>query len=129
MRFLVALTVVAITSTAAAAQSVSVPVTLTEYKVELGRDSVRAGTIKFQVKNEGAATHGFYVRGEGVDKGSREIPAGQSGSLSLTLKPGTYEVFCPMADLSHKKAGMTTKLHVIPGAEPAPTKKKPPTSA
>jgi uncharacterized cupredoxin-like copper-binding protein len=129
MRFLVALAAVAVSSSTAAAQAV--PVTLTEYKVELGRDSVRAGTVKFQVKNEGAATHGFYVRGEGVDKGSREIPAGQSGSLTLALKPGTYEVFCPMADLSHKKAGMTTKLHVIAGAEPAAAtapKKKPPTT-
>jgi uncharacterized cupredoxin-like copper-binding protein len=129
MRFLVALAVVAVSSTTAAAQAV--PVTLSEWKVELGRDSVHAGAVKFQIKNEGSTTHGFYVRGEGVDKGSREIPAGQSGSFTLTLKPGTYEVFCPMADLSHKKAGMTTKLHVIAAAETAPTKtpaKKPPTS-
>lgn len=131
MRFLVALAVVALSSTAAAAQAV--PVTLSEFKVELGRDTVRAGTVKFQIKNEGATTHGLYVRGEGVDKGSREIAAGESASFSVALKPGTYEVFCPMADLSHKKAGMTTKLHVVAAAEkpaaekPAPTKKKPPT--
>lgn len=133
MRFLVALAVVAVSTTTAAAQAV--PVTLSEWKVELGRDSVRAGTVKFQLKNEGSTTHGFYVRGEGVDKGSREIPAGQSGSFTLTLKPGTYEVFCPMADLSHKKAGMTAKLHVVAAPAPetaAPAKKapakKPPTS-
>lgn len=129
MRFLVALAAVAITSSAAAAQAV--PVTLSEWKIEMGRDTVSAGTVKFNLKNEGSTTHGFYVKGEGANKGSREIPAGQSGSFSLVLKPGTYEIYCPLADLSHQKAGMHTTLHVIaaaaPAAAPAPTKKKPPT--
>jgi hypothetical protein len=43
------------------------------------------------------------------------------------LKPGTYEVYCPLADLSHKKAGMSKTLVVVAAAAPAATKKKPPT--
>ena len=131
MRFFVALAAVAISSTAAAAQAV--PITLTEFKIEMGRDTVKAGTVKFNIKNEGATTHAFYVKGEGANKGSREVAAGESASFSLPLKAGTYEVYCPLADLSHKKAGMSRTLVVVAGAAPAaapapaPTKKKPPT--
>jgi uncharacterized cupredoxin-like copper-binding protein len=93
----------------------------------MGRDTVNAGTVKFNIKNEGATTHGFYIKGEGANKGSREIGAGESASFSLPLKPGTYEVYCPLADLSHKKAGMSKTLVVV-AAAPAAAKKKPPTT-
>lgn len=136
MRFLVALAAVAISSSAAAAQAV--PVTLTEFKIEMGRDTVKAGTVRFNIKNEGATTHAFYVKGDGANKGSREVAAGESASFSLPLKAGTYEIYCPLADLSHKKAGMSKTLVVVAAAAPAaapagapapaPTKKKPPTS-
>jgi uncharacterized cupredoxin-like copper-binding protein len=125
MRLFVALAAVAISSTAAAAQAV--PVTLTEFKIEMGRDTVSAGTVKFNIKNEGSTTHAFYVKGEGANKGSREVAAGESASFSLPLKPGTYEIYCPLADLSHKKAGMSRTLVVVAAAAPAATKKKPPT--
>jgi len=126
MRFLVALAAVAVSSTAAAAQAV--PVTLSEFKIEMGRDTVSAGTVKFNIKNEGTTTHAFYVKGDGSNKGSREVAAGESASFSLPLKPGTYEIYCPLADLSHKKAGMSRTLVVVAAAAPAATKKKPPTS-
>ena len=126
MRFLVALAAVAVSSSAAAAQAV--PVTLSEFKIEMGRDTVSAGTVKFNIKNEGTTTHAFYVKGDGANKGSREVAAGESASFSLPLKPGTYEIYCPLADLSHKKAGMSRTLVVVAAAAPAATKKKPPTS-
>jgi uncharacterized cupredoxin-like copper-binding protein len=107
----------------AATQSAAVPVTLTEWKVELGRDTVPAGSVTFRLSNKGTITHGFYVRGEGVNKGSRELSAGESASLTLTLKPGTYEVFCPMSENSHKLAGMVATLVVTEGAAPAPARK------
>ena len=123
MRLLVVLALAAFSSTAAAQ---SIPVTLSEWKVKLGRDTVPAGKITFQVKNEGTMTHGFFVRGYGVQQGSPDIPAGQSGSLSVTLKPGSYTVYCPLADLSHRKAGMLTTLVVTGSDAPAAAPKKPP---
>jgi plastocyanin len=110
MRILVVLALATVSSVASAQ---SVPVT-------------RAGKVTFRVKNEGSVTHGLYVRGDGVAEGSHEIPAGQAGSLTVTLKPGTYEIYCPMADLSHKNAGMAAKLEVTAGDKPA-DQKKPPT--
>lgn len=105
---------VALTAVAPAAGAQAVPVTLQEWKIGLRRDTVRAGNVTFRVSNAGLMNHAFYVRGEGVEKGSREIPAGQAASLTVALKPGTYEVFCPMSDESHKKAGMARKIVVVP---------------
>jgi uncharacterized cupredoxin-like copper-binding protein len=111
----------AVTSSVASAQSVSV--TLSEWKVELTRDTVHAGPVTFRVKNAGTMTHGFYVSGPGVDKGAHDIPAGEEGRLTVTLKPGTYEVYCPLADMTHKAAGMSTKVVVVPGDATPPAKK------
>lgn len=108
-RFLIAVALL-VSSSAAGAQRVAV--TLSEWKIEMTRDTVRPGPVTFEVKNAGTMTHGFYVRGEGVDKGTRDIAARESASLSVTLKPGTYELFCPMSEQSHKNAGMSRKLVV-----------------
>jgi len=107
----------------AAAQSTNVPVTLSEWKIEMAHDTLAAGPVTFRLSNKGTVTHGFFVRGEGIAKGSREIPAGESASLMLTLKPGTYEVYCPMSDNSHKLAGMSHTLVVTGGAAAAAPKK------
>jgi plastocyanin len=119
-RILIAAALVASSSVATAQ---AVPVTLSEWKVELTRDTVRAGRVTFRVTNTGSMNHAFYVRGDGVDQGTREIPTRQSASLTVTLKPGTYELFCPMSEESHKMAGMARRLVVTPGDPPAPSKK------
>lgn len=117
VRFLI---VAALATTASVASAQSVTVTLSEWKIGLTRDTVQAGTVTFEVNNTGQMTHAFYVKGNGIDKGTREIPARQAGSLTLTLKPGTYEVFCPMSEESHKQAGMSRKLVVAAADKPAP---------
>ena len=110
----------AVFSSAAAAQSV--PVTLSEWKLEMKRDTVPAGPVTFRVTNDGSMLHAFHVEGTGVDKETRQISKGESASLTLNLKPGTYELYCPMSELSHKKAGMVRKLTVIAAAPAAPKK-------
>ena len=109
-------------SSVAAAQSVRVPVTLTEWKVDTKSDTVPSGSVTFRVTNDGSMLHAFHVEGAGVDKETRQIAKGESASLVLNLKPGTYELYCPMSDLSHKKAGMTRKLTVVAAAAAAPKK-------
>jgi plastocyanin len=112
----------AVLSSASAAQPV--PVRLSEWKLWAARDTVTAGPVTFRVSNEGSMNHALYVRGEGVDKGTKEITARQSASLTVTLKPGTYELFCPMSDESHKMAGMSKTLVVkaAPTSTPPPAK-------
>jgi plastocyanin len=120
MRRLLAIALLAFVSTAANAQPVVVK--LSEWKVDLSRDTVKAGRVTFQITNEGSMLHALHIRGDSVDKGAREMQKREAGNLVVTLKPGTYEVFCPLADNSHKLAGMTRKLVVV-AATPAPAKK------
>lgn len=113
----------ALVASASVASAQPVAVTLTEFKIGMTRDTVKAGPVTFRVKNSGVMAHGFYVIGDKIDKGTPDIPAGQEASLTLTLKVGTYEVFCPMSDNSHKLGGMTRKLVVTPALAPVAPKK------
>ena len=113
----------ALLASASAAGAQPVAVTLTEFKITMARDTVPAGAVTFRIKNTGAITHAIFVMNDTFEKGSAEVPTGQEASFTVTLKPGTYEVYCPMSDESHKKAGMTHKLIVTPAAKPAPAKK------
>jgi uncharacterized cupredoxin-like copper-binding protein len=115
--------VAALVATSSVARAQAVAVTLSEWKVDLSRDTVKAGAVTFKLKNAGSMNHAFFVRGDKFAKGSKEVPAGQEAPLTLTLTPGTYEVYCPLADLSHKMAGMSRKLVVIAGDAPAAAKK------
>ena len=113
----------ALVASASVASAQPVAVTLTEFKIGMTRDTVKAGPVTFRVKNSGVMAHGFYVIGDKIDKGTPDIPAGQEASLTLTLKVGTYEVFCPMSDNSHKLGGLTRKLVVTPALAPVAPKK------
>ena len=108
---------IALASTASA-QTTELAVTLKEWKVELSRDTLSAGRVTFRVTNAGTMTHGFYVSGPGVEQGAPDIQPRESATLTVTLKPGTYEVYCPMSDMSHRAAGMTIKLTVKAATPP-----------
>jgi uncharacterized cupredoxin-like copper-binding protein len=110
----------AATSSAAAAQTVKV--TLSEFKLTLSADTVAAGPITFNVSNTGTMNHALYVKGSGANKGTADIGPGSAATLKLTLKPGTYDVYCPVSDGSHRMAGMEHKL-VVRDAAPPPKKK------
>ena len=103
----------AVTKTAAAVPDSakgSVEVKLTEYKIEMPA-SVRAGATTFKVTNTGEDTHGFEVEGNGIEKALKpRLKKGESGSLQVDLKPGTYKVYCPV--LGHKRRGMSLDLTV-----------------
>jgi plastocyanin len=111
-RFLFAAALLAASTAAASAQTVNVQ--LSEWKVRPSRDTVRAGRVTLQVSNTGSMSHSLWVLGDGVDKGTQTIATKQIASLTVVLKPGTYELFCPMSEESHKKAGMTKMLVVLP---------------
>lgn len=121
MKRLLALAALALTAATASAQSVNV--TLSEFKIVAKPDSVRAGRVLFQITNSGATTHQLQVKGPDVDKTTAVINAKQAGSLSLVLKAGEYELICPMADGTHKTAGMHIKLKVYAPATPPATKR------
>ncbi len=106
----------------ASADSV-VAVTLDEYTVEPGTDSVEAGTIQFVADNAGKEIHELYVlkvREGGFDVvGEIEyIEAGASGAMALELQPGEYQLACLIvpgeadSTVDHFKEGMYTEFTV-----------------
>src|SRR5213076_2694773 len=86
---------------------------LSEWKVDLSTRTIAAGTVTFSVANVGSIPHALEVEGQGIEQETAVIQPGSSATLTLTLKPGTYEVYCPVGEDSHKKLGMETDLKVV----------------
>lgn len=92
----------------------AVNVKLSEWKVELSGGTIAAGTVTFTVTNAGSIPHALEVEGQGIEQETGVIQPGASATLTLTLKAGTYEVYCPVGNDSHKKLGMDAELKVAP---------------
>ena len=88
----------------------AVTATETEFHIALSSSSLKAGTYTFTVKNAGKITHALTVDGSGVDKSTGDISPGSSATLTVTLKAGKYDVFCPVGD--HKAEGMDETVQV-----------------
>jgi len=95
----------------------AVTATLSEWKLELSEHRIDAGAVTFTITNAGNIPHAFEVEGEGIEQETEVIQPGAHATLTLTLKPGTYDVYCPVGEDSHKKLGMDTRLKVEGGAE------------
>jgi plastocyanin len=91
--------------------------TLSEWKIELSSASVAAGKVTFTATNAGSIPHALEVEGKGLERKTPLIQPGETATLTLTLKSGSYEIYCPVGDDSHKKLGMETHLNVE-GASP-----------
>jgi uncharacterized cupredoxin-like copper-binding protein len=85
-----------------------VPVSETEFKITLGSTDLKAGEITFEVKNVGKIPHDLAIK-ETSDK-TKEIPAGGTAELKVTLKPGKYELYCTIP--GHEAAGMKLNITV-----------------
>jgi uncharacterized cupredoxin-like copper-binding protein len=100
----------ATTSTTQAQAAQNVVAKETEFKIALPKAAVHAGQVTFDVQNDGKIQHDLVVQGNGVDEKTPLLNAGQSKTLSVDLKPGTYDLYCSVP--GHKEAGMDVKLTV-----------------
>jgi uncharacterized cupredoxin-like copper-binding protein len=98
----------------------AVDVRLSEWKVEVSAATVPAGPVVFHVANAGQIEHAFEVEGKGLEQVSGPIAAGAEGMLNVTLKPGRYELYCPVGNGAHKQAGMKATIEVT-AEESAPS--------
>jgi plastocyanin len=92
----------------------NVEATLTEWSVTLSQDSVAAGAIAFNVRNSGSVVHRFEVEGNGEEWETDDLNPGDTVTMSVSLEPGVYEVYCPVEEdgMTHQERGMTTTLRV-----------------
>lgn len=101
-------------------QPSAVTATLAEWKIELSQHRIPAGTVTFTVTNAGSIPHAFEIEGQGIEQQTAVIPPGERLTLTLTLTPGTYQVYCPVGEDSHKKLGMDARLVVAGGSHATP---------
>src|SRR4051812_21894657 len=85
-------------------------VTMTEYRFDMPA-TAKAGKTTFVIKNAGRKEHAFEIKGQGIDQKLSPNPKpGQTATLEVDLKPGTYNINCPLP--FHTMRGMKTTLIV-----------------
>jgi uncharacterized cupredoxin-like copper-binding protein len=98
--------------TTGAAELVHVP--LNEWSVTVSKSVLAPGTTTFHAMNQGTTTHAFEIEGNDQEWKSDPIPPGGTATLTPTLTPGTYTVYCPITDSqgNHRQKGMSTTFTV-----------------
>src|SRR5439155_26653882 len=94
-----------------------VQLTESEFKIVAASKQVKAGDITFKVKNDGKLAHDVAIAG--TSERTKLIPPGGTAELKVTLKPGTYELYCTVP--GHKAAGMDLKITVAGSTKPTTT--------
>jgi uncharacterized cupredoxin-like copper-binding protein len=101
------------TSTPTAAPTAqTVTFTETEFKIDTASTTLKAGSYTFDVQNKGGFPHDLHIATpDGSEIGATSvIQAGGSASLQVTLKAGTYQMWCAVD--SHRARGMQGTLTV-----------------
>ena len=112
--FLVAAGLLVIGSGAAVVYAQStVTVAMREFAFEPATLTVSAGRDTFNLRNIGQFPHNLHIEGNGVStdvKPDGPVTGGQTFSGSVTLAPGTYDIWCPVGN--HREMGMVGTLTV-----------------
>ncbi|HSQ29146.1 MAG TPA: cupredoxin domain-containing protein [Gemmatimonadaceae bacterium] len=85
---------------------------LREWKISLNGTSVSSGRVTIEVHNSGTTTHSFEIEGNGIEQRTRPVAPDSTVSLSVDLKPGKYEIYCPLGSGMHRRMGMKADLTV-----------------
>ena len=115
---LLALTLLAVAGAAAPVMAARGParvqVSALEFEYRLSRLSVRQGPALIELVNYGEDEHDLFIRRAGGTRTWRvaKILPDQRATLSIRLRPGTYRLWCAVAD--HRSKGMRATLRVRP---------------
>ena len=89
-----------------------VQVTALEFEYRLSRLSLRQGPVLIELANYGEDEHDLVLRRVGGTRTwkLRKLLPGSRATLSARLRPGTYRLWCAVAD--HRTRGMRATLRV-----------------
>jgi uncharacterized cupredoxin-like copper-binding protein len=97
----------------ASATGETVTVSLKEFTIAMPTE-LPAGPTTFTITNDGSVEHSFEIEGQGIEEELEpNLQPGASGTLTADLKPGKYEVYCPVDE--HADHGMRLELTVTEG--------------
>ncbi len=94
-----------------ASSTTTVKAVETDFHIALSKKTFTAGRYVFVVVNKGQTTHALAITGPGLSNATtKNIQHGQTTRLTVTLKKGAYDVFCPVP--GHKALGMNMNISV-----------------
>jgi plastocyanin len=79
-------------------------------KFEQGHVTAKAGKVTVDFANPSSTPHAVEIEGNGVEEKTETVTGGDAPPVTVDLKPGTYEYYCPVP--GHKEAGMKGTLTV-----------------
>jgi uncharacterized cupredoxin-like copper-binding protein len=83
----------------------------TEYALNPTNATLQHGAVTIDVSNDGKIAHSLNVEGPNGDiELGKTLNAGDTGSFTANLPPGTYEWYCPID--GHKDLGMKGEITV-----------------
>jgi uncharacterized cupredoxin-like copper-binding protein len=83
-----------------------------QLRFDTAKLTAKPGKVTIRMTNPSSAgmDHGIAVEGNGVDSDGPTVAPGNTSSVTVTLKKGTYVYYCPVP--GHKQAGMKGTLKV-----------------
>jgi uncharacterized cupredoxin-like copper-binding protein len=98
-------------TTSAAASGTPVTMSLVDFALEPKAVQLDApGTYTFKVTNNGQTQHALEIEGNGVEEETETVTSSDAPPITVDLKAGTYEYYCPVD--GHRAAGMEGTLTV-----------------
>jgi hypothetical protein len=91
----------------------TVAVTLKEYRITPAA-KLKAGTVTLVVANKGKLPHALAIAGPGLSKKTAMLAPGKTAKLTVTLKDGSYSLWCPVGN--HASLGMRLTAKIGTGA-------------
>jgi plastocyanin len=91
-------------------QTVKLSADASALKFDTTKLTAKAGKVTLSMANPSGLPHAVAVEGNGVDKDGKTVQKGGTSTVTVTLKAGTYDFYCPVD--GHRAAGMEGKLTV-----------------
>jgi len=79
-------------------------------KFDQGDVTAKAGKVTVEFSNPSSVPHAVEIEGDGVEEETETVTGEDAPPITVDLKPGTYEYYCPVA--GHEEAGMKGTLTV-----------------